>query len=425
MRRELAIQMRKPAVIPIALTVLLGMACSRQPVQLVPVGDVSTGSSVPAVTTVKPERQTLRHTVAQPGAIQALDQPAIFAKIPGYVQAWKVDLGDRIRKGDVMAELWVPELEVDLAQKEAQVRQAEAQVKLAREAVPVAEAEYRRARTQYERVARVSKGGLLDKDNVDEAQYGSEASKARLEMARADVGVKEAQHEVARKNRDYAQTMLQYARIVAPFDGIVTKRSVDQGQFVQPATGTRGDVLFVVARTDIMRIFVEVPEIDAHWVTEGMPARVRIQALRGAELAGTVTRTSWSLDRTTRTLTAAIDMPNPQGKLRPGMYAYATITGERPDVLTVPASAVITQGDVTQGYQSFCYLIQDSKVRRTAVEVGDRDGQRIEVLRKQVAAPATAEPARWESFTGEETIVASDLTALNDGQSVHVVTQSK
>jgi HlyD family secretion protein len=404
--------------LPVAI-VLPSTACGRQSGKPNQAADASSEAPVPSVTTVKPEQHTLRHTIAQPGAIQALDQPTIFTKIPGYVQAWRVDVGDRIRKGDVMAELWVPELEVDLAQKEALVRQAEAQLKLTREAVPAAEADYRRARTQYERVARVSKGGILDKDNVDEAQYASEASKARLEMARADVGVKEAQHEVARKNRDYAHTMLQYKQIVAPLDGIVTHRNANQGDFVRPATSARGDILFMVARTDIVRIFVEVPELDAQWVTDGMPARVRVQALRGAELAGKVTRTSWSLDRTTRTLMAAIDLPNPEGKLRPGMYAYATITGERPDVLTLPASAVVTQGDVTQGYQSFCYIVQDGRVKRTLVEVGARDGQRIEVLKKQNTATVPGEQPKWQDFSGDER-VASDVSALSDGQAVQV-----
>ncbi len=406
-------------------SIILIAGCGQQSAKPIPAANAASNSAPPSVTAVKPERQTLRHIIAQPGSIVALDQPAILAKIPGYLLNWKVDIGDRIRKGDVMAELWVPELEVDLTLKEAMVQQMEAQVKLSKEAVSAAEADYRRARTQHERIARVSKGGVLDKDAVDESQYGSEASKARLDMARADVGVKEAQQEVARKNRDYARTMLEYTQIVAPFDGIVTKRSVDKGQFVQPATGTKADVLFIIARTDMMRIFVEVPELDAGWVTDGMSAHVRVQALRGEELAGKVTRTSWSLDHTTRTLMAAIDLPNPDGKLRPGMYAYATITGERPNVLTLPASAVLTQGEVTAGYQRFCYIVQDGKVKRTQIEIGTRDGQRVEVLKKQVAASGAGESPRWENFTGDEIVVASDPASLTDGQAVQVVNPPK
>lgn len=386
--------------------------------------DAAGAPAFASVAIVKPQRQALRHTISQPGAIVALDHPAIFTKIPGYVQSWKVDVGDRIRAGDVMAELWVPEMEVELARKDALVRQAEAQVKLTQEAVAAAEAEYRRARTQHERIARVSRDKILDKDVVDESLYGSEASKARLDMARADVGVKQAQLEVARKNRDYAQTMLQYGKIVAQVDGIVTKRNVSKGDFVQPAAGTKGDVLFLLARMDIMRIFVEVPELDAIWVTDGMPARIRVQALRGEELAGKVTRTSWSLDRTTRTLMVAIDMPNPDGKLRPGMYAYATITGERPDLLTLPASAVVTQGEVTAGYQRFCYIVQDGKAKRTQIEIGAREGERVEVLKKQVATASPGASPRWENFTGEETVVASEPAALTDGQVVQVSNKS-
>jgi RND family efflux transporter MFP subunit len=244
-------------------------------------------------------------------------------------------------------------------------------------------------------------------------------------MARADIGVKEAQHAVAQKSRLHAQTMLQYAQIVAPFDGIVTKRNVDKGQFVQPATGTRGDILFTIARTDIMRIFVEVPELEAGWVTSGMPASVRVQALRGEELAGRVTRTSWSLDRTTRTLLAAIDLPNPDGKLRPGMYAYATITGEQADVLTLPASAIVTQGDVTQGYRSFCYIVQDGKARRTLVELGARDEKWVEVLKKQAATPGSAGQPRWESFRGDEAVIAGDVSGLSDGRTVQPAVPAK
>jgi HlyD family secretion protein len=376
--------------------------------------------SVISVKVDKPRRETLHHTIAQPGAIQALEQPAIYAKVAGYLAEWKVDMGDRIRKGDLLAELAVPELAVDLGQKDALVRQAEAQLKMAKEAVPAAEAEQRRARSQYERLAKVGQTGVLDKDNIAEALYGSEASKARLAIARADVAVKEAQLDVARKNREYSETMLKYMRIVAPFDGVVTRRYVDTGQFVQPATGTKGDILFTVARTDIMRIFVEVPETEAYWVTDGMPAQVRVQALGGQQFTGKVTRTSWSLDRTSRTLLAAIDFPNNlEGKFRPGMYAYAVITGERSGVLTVPASAVVTQGDLLQGYQTFCFVEQDGKARRTLLQVGGRDAQRIEVLKKQTT-PASKGTPRWEDLTGDEKIILGDVAALSDGQAVQV-----
>ena len=110
-----------------------------------------------------------------------------------------------------------------------------------------------------------------------------------------------------------------------------------------------------------MRVFVEVPETDAAWVKKGAKAVIRVQALQGQEFHGEVTRTSYSLDATAHTLIAEIDLPNPQDLLRSNMYAFAVITAERPDVLGLPFSSVVTQGEITSGYQSFCFLARDGK----------------------------------------------------------------
>src|SRR5262249_21966960 len=162
---------------------------------------------------------------------------------------------------------------------------------------------------------------------------------------------------------------LAYTKLTAPYDGVVTRRHINTGDFVQPATGAKGEPLYVVERRDPVRVFVEVPEADAGWVGKGAQARVRVPVLQGPGLAGEVARTSYALDGTARTLVAEIDLPNPNDRLRPGMYASASITAEHPDALTLPAAAVLTQGDVTQGYQSFCFLVDDGKVRRTPVQL--------------------------------------------------------
>jgi multidrug efflux pump subunit AcrA (membrane-fusion protein) len=204
---------------------------------------------------------------------------------------------------------------------------------------------------------------------------------------------------------------------------VVTQKNIDTRKFVQPATGTQADVLYVIERTDIVRIFVSVPETDADWVREGAPATVRVQALQGQEFKGKVTRTAWSVNRTTRTLLTEVDLPNPEvpklgRRLRPGMYAYATIDAEWPDVLTLPASAVLTEGDVNVGYQNFCYLVEDGRVKRTQIEIGPRNDQLVEVLKKRVAETKAGEGPRWEAFTGTEQIVRGDLAGLKDGQAV-------
>ena len=179
-------------------------------------------------------------------------------------------------------------------------------------------------------------------------------------------------------------------------------------------------MLYVVERTDLIRVFVSVPETDADSVRVGMPATVRVPSLQGREFPGKVTRTAWSLNRTTRTLLTEIDLPNGEGRLRPGAYAYATINAEWPDVLTLPATAIVTQGDVNVGYQTFCFIVEEGKVKRTPIKIGVRNNEFVEVLKKQIPGVSTSKEPQWVAFTGQETVVKGDLAGLADGQQVNL-----
>jgi multidrug efflux pump subunit AcrA (membrane-fusion protein) len=441
--------------------------CGRQPAPSA--GGAPEGSpTAPPLTVVKPERKTVRRAVSQPGHIEAFEQTAIHAKVAGYVGKVCVDIedpltaprfdekGERVEAGTLLAELWVPEMEVELRQKEALVRQADALVTQAREnaaaasanvesaAARVSEAEAGRARaraevsrmkTQYEMLTRAGKTGTLNKDAVAESQFGYEAaaaglaeveakvksaeaardeSKARLDKARADVSVAERGLEVARANRDYVKALLAYARIESPYAGVVVKRNVNTGDLVQPATtGTRGEPLFVVARIDPVRIFVEVPETDAVLVHKGARAAVRVRGLPGEDFDGTVARSSWAVDPKARTLRAEIDVRNPRGTLRPGMYAHAVIQVEHANAWTLPASALGTQDD-----KPFCYRVEGGKAVRTPVRVGLREGDVVEVLKKQTSAAKPGADAVWEDFTGAEEVLRGNLEAIKDGEPV-------
>jgi multidrug efflux pump subunit AcrA (membrane-fusion protein) len=130
-----------------------------------------------------------------------------------------------------------------------------------------------------------------------------------------------------------------------------------------------------------------------------------------------VARTSYSLDRTAHTLLAEIDLPNPDDRLRPNMYAYGSITMEQPNALTLPASAVVIQGDVTKGYDSYCFLVDEGKLRRTLVQTGTRASGRVEVLKKQ---EKTDETVHWVDVSGEELVVQENVASLSDGQAITV-----
>src|ERR1700687_2469668 len=163
-----------------------------------------------SVTVVKPQRMALQRNTQGPGYIQAYEQTPIFAKLPGYVQKWHVDIGDHVGQGKVLAELWIPEMDVELKQKVALVAQADAELKLARDTVAAAEAEFRRAKSQHERLSRLGQSGTINKEEVEETKLGVEANAARRDMALADVGVKEAPLEVAKQNREHVRTLLGY-----------------------------------------------------------------------------------------------------------------------------------------------------------------------------------------------------------------------
>jgi HlyD family secretion protein len=401
--------------------VLLSMVsgCNRQPAASL---DRGAAAKTPEVKVVRPEKKDVRRLIERPGFnIEAYERTLVYAKIPGYVQKWNFDMGDRVRKGDVLAELYVPEMDVELKQKEAAVRQASSEIKQAEAAVLRWQAELKRAESQYARLARVGQSGVLDKEQVDETRLGFEAAQAAVAKALADVDVAKARLEVAQADRDHVQTLLQYTKIPAPFDGLVTRRNVSTRDFAQPAAASiKGDALFVVEMVDPVRVFANVQELEAIWVRDGDTALIRPQSLLGQQFKGKVTRTAGALNPQNRTLRTEIDLPNADGKLLPGMYVNVTIIAEHKNVWTLPAAAVVTHGE-----QTFCYRVVNGKAVRTLMQVGLRSNELIEILKIQSKPAKGAEQSGWEDITGEEVIVASDGASLSDGQSINVASGKK
>lgn len=443
---------------------LLAVGCSREkPPAAPPLSDT------PTVQLVKAEPRTIVRTVGQPGFIDAYEQTSIYAKVAGYVQEWKVDIDAQVKKGDLLLLLSVPELVEQLEQAKAQVGLDQEQIKQAQKLVEVAEGNLKATIAQVtesqanvgryqsemdfwaaevKRLGDLVKQNVLDKQNLDEAvkqlrsntaardaaraavQTASAnqlAAGASRDKARTDVDVAKAQTKVAEANARRLAALLGYTQVTAPYDGVVTVRNVNTGDFVQPAAGdpsaaersadqssTRAAPLYVVARTDKVRIYVDVPEMDANYVHRGTKARVRVQALGDAEVEGSVTRTSWALNVKSRTLRAEIDLPNPGARLRPGMYAYGRVLIERQGVRALPKAALIEIGN-----QTCCFLYEDGKAVKTPVQTGVSDGTWVEVTRKLVGSPGT-DGGNWEEFTGSEEVIVGELADLVDGQKVAV-----
>jgi RND family efflux transporter MFP subunit len=376
----------------------------------------------------------------QPGQIEAFEQTPLFAKLPAYVEKLHVDIGDRVAADQPLAELFLPELKDELRQKEAALAQAEAEIELAAAAVRAAdaavataqanislmeagniraEADVARWQSQLTRISQLVAGGSLDRKLEDEtrdslksakaaqgeARAKVEAAKATLLESQADVAKAKAGEAVARARRGNAaadlsrvKALLQYTQIRAPYAGVVTERNVNRGDFVQPASMMTAKPLLAVARTDIVRIFVDVPEMDSPRVEAGRSGYVSVQALPDRIVEGKVTRTSWVLGAN-RTLHTELDFPNPNALLRPGMYATAHIVlQERPDACVLPLSAIVRQGK-----QAFCWTVQDGRAVRTPLTLGLQVGNDVEVV---------------SGLKGAEAVIQDPGPSLQDGQAV-------
>ena len=311
------------------------------------------------VTAARPVRKTLRLESVQPGQIEAFEQTPLFAKLPAYVEKLYVDIGDRVEADQLLVDLFLPELKDELRQKEAAEVQAQAEIELAAAAVRAAEAavataqanislmeagniraeaDVARWQSQYARIRQLVAGGSLDRKLEDETRDSLKAAEAARGRGPREGG--SGQGHVCAKPGRFGEGQGQRSRgprpprkrgsrPVAregpspvhanprPYAGVVTERNVNRGDFVQPASTMTAKPLLTVARTDIVRIFVDVPEMDSPWVEAGRTGYVSVQALPDRIVEGKVTRTSWVLGAN-RTLHTELDLPNPQGPAAAG-----------------------------------------------------------------------------------------------------------
>jgi multidrug efflux pump subunit AcrA (membrane-fusion protein) len=302
-------------------------------------------------TTPAPATQPAK--VVVPGSVAAFYVASLYAKDSGYLSEVKADIGDHVKKGDVLAAIDDPELlqqlkgaEALLAAKEqlaaaaeASVQQAKASLDVAKCQVTALEAERDLAESTLKRQEALFNEKAATSQQIDETR-----AKARVTAADADVGrakiasaeadlraaeagraVAAAQVKVAAADVERTRTLVGYTKVVAPFDGVVTRRLANVGDLVQNASTGRGMPLFTSQKIDVVRVSCDVPDTSAAAIRAGTKAEVRLSGAGGAAIAAAVTRVAVSVDPATRTMRAEIDLPNPGEKLRPGMYAQVTL----------------------------------------------------------------------------------------------------
>ena len=317
-----------------------------------------------SVQVVRPRKGEITRNITLPGSVLAYQQATLYAKVAGYLKSITVDKGDRVKEGDLIADIEVPEMLADLARYKAEVE--------------VAELDYKRLSESQKKLP-----DLVVPQTVDNA-------KGKLDVAKA--------------NLERTETLLGFAKITAPFSGVITKRLVDPGAFIPAATsGSAAQNAAIVTLTDFNRVRVQVavPELETSLVAKDQPVKVTVDGLPGRNFDGKVTRFSYTLDETTKTMLAEIELPNPKLELRPGMYAIVKIGIERKeDALLVPVEAL-----VVERAGAFVFTVTGTQAKKTRVQTGFNDGSNAEII---------------SGVKPDQPLILVGKSPLSDGQAVKV-----
>jgi multidrug efflux pump subunit AcrA (membrane-fusion protein) len=270
--------------------------------------------------------------VVVPATIQAFFVTDLYAKDSGYVSQINSDIGDHVKRGQVLAVIEDPELQAQFDKAQAAVQQAKAALEVAKRQLAGMQADLNLQQVTLKRQKELFAGKAATAQTLDEARAKEGVSSANLETGKAKIKLAEADLEAANAEADRLQALLQYDKIVAPYDCIVTRRLVNPGDLVQAATSTRTGPLFSCQKLDVVRVFADVPEASAADIRPGLPAEVKLYGPAGLTVCGTVTRIATALDPATRTMRVEIDVPNPDARLLPGMYAQVTLGRESQQV---------------------------------------------------------------------------------------------
>jgi RND family efflux transporter MFP subunit len=331
------------------------------------------------VVAVAPAARTdLSQTLTLAAEFKAYQEIDVHAKVAGYVKAIYVDVGDRVKSGQLLAMLEVPELRDELQQNEAGVKRSSEEIKRAQADLQRAESSHEVAHLGASRLSGVIKErpNLVAQQDVDDATGKDRMAEAQVATAKAALAAAEQQLEVSKATASRTRTLSAYTRITAPFDGVITHRYADTGAMIQAGTSSQTQSMPVVrlSENDRLRLIIPVPESAVSHVRLGEQVDVRVDAV-GRTIPGQIARFSGRLNADTRTMETEVDVPNKDLTLVPGMYANATIALDRTaGALTVPVQALDRVDDNTS-----VVIVKAGHVERRQVTVGMELPDRVEI----------------------------------------------
>jgi len=357
-----------------------------------------TAAFIPNVRAIQARRVATPMKVTLPGATDAFEQSVIRARATGYVVERFVDIGARVKSGQLLARIEAPELAQQLVQAEAQLAQTDAALDQARAKLLQSRSDLELAQLNNRRTGSLADTGYASRQNADVTRLGFMARAADVSNAGAGVEVAQANLRAQQATVNRLRQLIAFTRVVAPFDGVITNRSVEAGDLVNADNGAAA--MFTIMRDDVLRVRINVPQSEATGIAEGLTAAVLVPELPGRSFDGKVARSSVALANASRTLQVEVDVPNPTRELRPGLYVSVQIDVPRQNaVVMVPSEALVFNG---QGLQ---VLVADADglVHRKPVTIRRDFGQQVELA---------------TGLAGGEVVLLSPPAGLADGDRV-------
>lgn len=305
--------------------------------------------SVPTVSVVHPKRGALKDEIVLPGNIQAFTVSPIYARTSGYLKKWYVDIGGRVKTGQLLAEIDAPEVNKQLDQTRADLATAEANLRLS---------ELTMARWQQ----------LLQKDAVAKQDTDDKIGDYQAKKAMVDSG---------RSNVKRLEDLVSFQKVYAPFDGVITARNTDIGALINAGNGGAAQQLFTLAATNTLRVFVNVPQIYSRSAAPGVAAQLTLSEYPNRKFVGKIARNAEAIDPVQRTLLTEVDVDNSTGELLPGAFAqvHLTLVAKAPSLL-LPVNSLLFRAEGLQAG----VVREDGKVALVPIAIGKDYGTQVEVV---------------------------------------------
>jgi len=290
-------------------------------------------------------REDLSSTLTVAGEFQPYQEVELHAKVSGYIRRINVDIGDRVKTGQVIATLEVPELNAQVIGSEAEIRHSQSEIARAQSDVALAEASHTAVHAAYTRLSEASKQrpGLVAEQELDDSLAKDQDAEAKINAAKSALEAAKEQLGISKANNQRLMAMQDYSIVTAPFSGVITMRYADVGSLIQAGTASETQSMPVVkvAQSDLLRLRMPVPEEDVPYIDIGGMVQIKLAA-NGRIFPGKIIRFTRELTTSTRTMLAEVDVPNPDLTLTTGMTAETTIVlQQQKDALTVPAGAIV------------------------------------------------------------------------------------